>query len=52
LNLVNPTPRAQIVVATNAGSPGSPLARAFIAAAMGLSLNELFDQLVLGTDGS
>jgi DNA-binding transcriptional LysR family regulator len=46
IDLVDPTPRAQIVVATHGGSPGSPIARAFATATVGLALDDLFDQLV------
>ncbi len=53
VNLVDPAPRAQLVVATNGGLPGSPIARAFAAAARGLALDDLFDQqLSVGKDGS
>ena len=35
---------AQVSVATHAGTPGSVVARAFVAAAQGLALDEFFDQ--------
>jgi DNA-binding transcriptional LysR family regulator len=41
--LVDPDMRAQISVAINATTPGSIAARAFVAAAKDLALNELFD---------
>ena len=41
---VAPEARAQISVATHAGTPGSVVARAFVTAVQGLSLDELFDQ--------
>jgi DNA-binding transcriptional LysR family regulator len=44
VRLVNPVATAQISVAISAAIPGSVAARAFIAAAKSLSLNELFDQ--------
>ncbi|HYZ68659.1 MAG TPA: LysR family transcriptional regulator [Mycobacterium sp.] len=40
--LTEPDVRAQISVAINATTPGSVVARAFVAAAKGLALNELF----------
>jgi DNA-binding transcriptional LysR family regulator len=42
--LVEPDVRAQVSVATHAATPGSVVARAFVAAARGLSLDEFFDQ--------
>jgi DNA-binding transcriptional LysR family regulator len=42
--LIDPEVRAQMSVATNAATPGSVVARAFIAAARGLALDEFFDQ--------
>jgi DNA-binding transcriptional LysR family regulator len=42
--LIGPDVRAQISVATNAATPGSVVARAFITAARGLALDEFFDQ--------
>ena len=36
--------RAQVSVATHAATPGSLVARAFVAAARNLSLDEFFDQ--------
>lgn len=40
--LVHPSLRMQVVVATNAASPGSPIARAFAAVSAGLSYDERF----------
>jgi hypothetical protein len=42
--LIDPDVRAQMSVATNAATPGSVVARAFITAARGLALDEFFDQ--------
>jgi hypothetical protein len=44
VRLVAPDARAQISVATHAASPGSVVARAFVAAVQGLSLDEFFDE--------
>jgi DNA-binding transcriptional LysR family regulator len=44
IRLVEPDMRAQISVATHAATPGSVVARAFVNAAQGLSLDEFFDQ--------
>ena len=44
VRLVDPDTKAQISVATHAATPGSVVARAFVTAAQGLSLNEFFDQ--------
>jgi DNA-binding transcriptional LysR family regulator len=44
VRLVNPDARAQVSVAIHAAAPGSVTARAFVAAARGLALDELFDQ--------
>ena len=44
IRLVEPDMRAQISVATHAATPGSVVARAFVTAAQGLSLDEFFDQ--------
>jgi DNA-binding transcriptional LysR family regulator len=44
--LINPVATAQISVAVNAATPGSVAARAFVAAANRLSLNEFFDEPV------
>ena len=42
--LVEPDTRAQMAIAINATTPGSIAARAFIAAAKSLALNEVFDR--------
>ena len=42
--LIDPDVRSQMSVATNAATPGSVVARAFITAARGLALDEFFDQ--------
>jgi DNA-binding transcriptional LysR family regulator len=47
VRLVEPDARAQISVATQAATPGSVVARAFVTAADGLSLDEFFDQPLL-----
>ena len=44
VRLVEPDARAQISVAIHAATPGSVVARAFVTAADGLSLDEFFDQ--------
>ncbi|MCI2415918.1 LysR family transcriptional regulator [Saccharopolyspora sp. K220] len=44
VRLVEPVARAQVSVAINAATPGSVVARAFVKAAMGLRLEEFFDQ--------
>ena len=46
VRLVGPDTRTQISVATHTATPGSVVARAFIIAAQGLSLDEFFDQPV------
>jgi hypothetical protein len=43
VRLVDPDTSAQISVATHAATPGSVVARAFVTAARGLSLDEFFD---------
>jgi DNA-binding transcriptional LysR family regulator len=43
VELVDPTLKAQIALATNAAGPGSPVARALIACARELALDEFFD---------
>jgi DNA-binding transcriptional LysR family regulator len=45
--LVEPDVRAPISVAINAASPGSIAARAFVATAKGLGLNEFFERNLL-----
>ena len=45
--LTTPDVRAPISLATNAASPGSIAARAFVTAAKGLELNEFFDRTLL-----
>jgi hypothetical protein len=42
--MVEPDIRAQVSVATHAATPGSVVARAFVAAAQGLCLDDFFDQ--------
>jgi len=42
--LIDPDVRSQISVVTNAATPGSVVARAFVTAARGLALDEFFDQ--------
>jgi DNA-binding transcriptional LysR family regulator len=44
VRLVDPVARAQVSVAIHAATPGSVVARAFVKAATGLSLDEFFDQ--------
>jgi DNA-binding transcriptional LysR family regulator len=44
VRLVAPDASAQISVATHAASPGSVVARAFVAALQSLSLDDFFDQ--------
>jgi hypothetical protein len=44
VRLLAPDAGAQISVATHAATPGSVTARAFVAAAQGLSLDEFFEQ--------
>jgi hypothetical protein len=44
VRLVDPDARAQVSVAIHAAAPGSVVARAFVNAATGLSLDEFFDQ--------
>jgi DNA-binding transcriptional LysR family regulator len=44
VRLVEPDTRAQVSVATHAATPGSVVARAFVTAARGLSLDAFFDQ--------
>ena len=46
--LIEPDVRAPIAVAINATSPGSIAARAFVAAAKGLALNNFFDRALVG----
>ncbi|HEY0225156.1 MAG TPA: LysR family transcriptional regulator, partial [Mycobacterium sp.] len=46
--LVDPVLKAQIVLATNAAGPGSPIARALTTSAQELRLNEFFDAQLLG----
>ncbi|GAB2995189.1 LysR family transcriptional regulator [Mycobacterium bourgelatii] len=43
VQLVDPVLKATIALVTNAGGPGSPVARALKASAQGLALNEFFD---------
>jgi DNA-binding transcriptional LysR family regulator len=47
VRLTEPDIRAQISVAVNATTPGSIAARAFVTAAKGLALNELFDHSLM-----
>jgi hypothetical protein len=44
VRLVDPDARAQVSVAIHAATPGSVVARAFVRAATGLSLDEFFEQ--------
>ena len=48
VEMVDPVVKAQIGLATNAGGPGSPIARALTASARQLKLNEFFDARLLG----
>ncbi len=48
VEMVDPAPNAQIVLATNSSEPGSPIARALTACARELALNEFFDAQLLG----
>jgi len=48
VELVDPDLRAQIALATNAAGPGAPVARALVACAQQLKLNEFFDAQLLG----
>ncbi len=48
VELVDPTLKAQIALATNSAGPGSPVARALVACAQELALNEFFEAQVLG----
>ncbi len=48
VEMIDPVVTAEIALATNASGPGSPVARALIAAAHQLSLNEFFDTQLLG----
>ncbi len=43
VEMVDPVLKAEIALATNASGPGSPIARALVASAGQLSLNEFFD---------
>ncbi len=45
IDLVGPVLSAPIVIAVNAAEPGSAIARAFLEAAAGLSLTEVFEKL-------
>ncbi len=44
IELIEPTLRTHIAVATNASGPTAPVARAFVASAQQLKLHEFFDQ--------
>ena len=48
VELVDPAPKAQIALATNAAGPGSPIARALVASAQQLALDEFFDAQLRG----
>lgn len=48
VEMVDPVLKAQIVLATNAAGPGSPIARALTTSAQELRLNEFFDAQLLG----
>ena len=43
VEMVDPVVKAEIMLGTNASGPGSPVARALVASAQGLSLDEFFD---------
>jgi DNA-binding transcriptional LysR family regulator len=43
VELVDPAPKVPIALATNAAGPGSPIARALVASAQQLALDEFFD---------
>ena len=49
--LVDPVLTAHITIATNSAGPGSPVARAFVATAQKLNLNQFFDARLLGITG-
>lgn len=46
--MVDPVVKAEITLATNASGPGSPIARAVVASAQELSLDEFFNAQLLG----
>jgi DNA-binding transcriptional LysR family regulator len=48
VEMVDPVLKAEIALATNSAGPGSPVARALIACARQLALNEFFDAQLLG----
>jgi DNA-binding transcriptional LysR family regulator len=48
VEMVDPVVKAEIALATNAGGPGSPVARALIASAQELSLDDFFNAQLLG----
>jgi DNA-binding transcriptional LysR family regulator len=48
VEMIDPVVKAEITLATNAAGPGSPVARALIAAAHGLALDEFFNAQLLG----
>jgi DNA-binding transcriptional LysR family regulator len=48
VEMVDPAPKAEIALATNSSGPGSPVARALIACAQQLALNEFFDAQLMG----
>jgi DNA-binding transcriptional LysR family regulator len=53
IRLVDPEARAQVLVAVHAGTPGSVIGRAFLDAATGLSLDDVFTRsLPIEGDGS
>lgn len=48
VEMVDPVLKAEIALATNSAGPGSPVARALIASAQQLALDEFFDTRMLG----
>ncbi|MGE2814951.1 LysR family transcriptional regulator [Mycobacterium heidelbergense] len=48
VEMVDPVLKAEIALATNSAGPGSPVARALIASAQQLALDEFFDTQLLG----
>jgi len=48
VEMVDPALKAEIVLATNSGGPGSPIARALTASARQLALDEFFDAQLRG----
>lgn len=48
VEIIDPVLKAEIALATNSAGPGSPVARALIASAQQLALDEFFDTQLLG----